>query len=130
MLLDGWKNQSHTERMASDMKKSEAIKGLIFLKEKLYNGIFKDRIRCIDEAIKALEEAHEYRKLGNVEEVRKAVEKMKPKKPDLEGDGYADGEIVLDTWICPNCGVKYEIDYEQYDFCPDCGQKLDWSEVE
>lgn len=25
-----------------------------------------------------------------------------PKKPDYEGDSYADdGEILYDTWICP-----------------------------
>lgn len=55
-----------------------------------------------------------------------ALEKQIPKKPDLEGDGYADGHLVYDTWICPNCGVKYEVDYEEYDWCPDCGQHIDW----
>lgn len=58
----------------------------------------------------------------------KAMEKQIPKKPDLEGDGYADGHLVYDTWICPRCGVKYEVDYEEYDWCPDCGQRIDWSE--
>ena len=57
----------------------------------------------------------------------KAMEKQIPKKPDLEGDGYADGHLVYDTWICPRCGVKYEVDYEEYDWCPDCGQRIDWS---
>lgn len=53
------------------------------------------------------------------------VEKEKPKKPDYEGDGYSDGELVYDTWICPNCGKSYEVDYEEYERCPHCGQKLD-----
>ena len=57
-----------------------------------------------------------------------ALEKQIPKKPDLEGDGYADGHLVYDTWICPNCGVKYEVDYEEYDYCPDCGQHIDWKQ--
>lgn len=55
-----------------------------------------------------------------------AGEKQKAKKPDYEGDGYADGHLVYDTWICPCCGKHYEVDYDEYDFCPDCGQKLDW----
>jgi rubrerythrin len=59
-----------------------------------------------------------------------ALEKQIPKKPDLEGDGYADGQLVYDTWICPNCEKRYEVDYEKYDYCPNCGQKIDWSEVE
>lgn len=58
----------------------------------------------------------------------KALEKQIPKKPDLEGDGYADGHLVYDTWICPNCEHEYEVDYEEYDWCPNCGQHIDWSE--
>ena len=62
-----------------------------------------------------------------------ALEKQIPKRPDCEGDGYADGEIVYDTWICPCCGKGYEVDYDNYDYCPNCGQKIDqvvdWSEI-
>ena len=67
----------------------------------------------------------EYRKNGTVEEFREAVEKQKPKMPDYEGDGYADEEMVYDTWICPNCGKKYEVDYDDYKHCPNCGQAID-----
>lgn len=52
------------------MTENEVIKGLIFLKEKLYNGIFQDRLNCIDLAIAALEELQEYRKIGTVEECK------------------------------------------------------------
>jgi len=58
-----------------------------------------------------------------------ALEKQIPKKPDAEGDGYGDnGEIIDDTWICHNCESDYEMDYEKYDYCPKCGQRIDWSE--
>ena len=58
-----------------------------------------------------------------------ALEKQLPKKPTYEGDGYApDGTFVYDTWECPNCGGCYEVDYDDYDYCPKCGQKIDWSE--
>lgn len=77
-------------------------------------------------AIKALEEIQQYHAIGTVEECRAAVEKQKVKRPDYEGDGYADGHLVYDTWICPNCSKHYEVDYDNYDYCPDCGQKLDW----
>lgn len=52
----------------------------------------------------------------------KALEKQIPKNPNIEGDGYADGHLVYDTWICPNCEKDYEIDYDDYDYCPNCGQ--------
>lgn len=63
----------------------------------------------------------------------KALEKQIPKKPNIEGDGYADGHLVYDTWICPNCEKDYEIDYDDYDYCPNCGQKIakpvfDWGD--
>ena len=66
-----------------------------------------------------------YREIGTVEECREAVEKQKSKSPTLEGDGYdEDGEMIYDTWICPSCGEDYEVDYDDYDFCPNCGQRI------
>lgn len=60
---------------------------------------------------------------------KELLDKETPKKPDYEGDGYDEkGEIIYDTWICPNCGKRYEVDYDDYDYCPNCGQKIDWSE--
>lgn len=58
-----------------------------------------------------------------------ALEKQIPKKPDLIGDGYDDnGNLIYDTWICPCCETEYELDYDDYKFCPECGQAIDWSE--
>lgn len=81
-------------------------------------------------AVQALEEIQQYRAIGTLEECRAAVEKQTAKKPDYEGDGYADGHLVYDTWICPCCGKHYEVDYDNYNYCPDCGQKIDWSDEE
>ena len=72
----------------------------------------------------------EYKAIGTPEECRAAVEKQTARRPDYEGDGYADGHLVYDTWICPCCGKHYEVDYDNYNYCPDCGQKLDWSDEE
>ena len=58
------------------------------------------------------------------EEILELKERNTPKEAVYEGDGYSDEEMVYDTWICPNCGAKYEVDYDDYDFCPDCGQMI------
>lgn len=57
-----------------------------------------------------------------------ALELTEAKTPDLEGDGYSDGHLVYDTWICPNCESRYEMEYEEHDHCPNCGQAINWKE--
>lgn len=90
------------------------------------NKALPDGIEAIKIAIKALEEVQQYRQVGTVDECREAVEKQTPKEPDYEGDGYWNGQLVYDTWICPSCGKDYEVDCDNYDCCPKCGQKIDW----
>lgn len=58
-----------------------------------------------------------------------ALEKQIPQKPNVEGDGYADGVLIYDTWICPHCEIRYEIDYDDYAYCPNCGQAIDRSDI-
>lgn len=81
-------------------------------------------------AVQALEEIQQYRAIGTPEECRAAVEKQTARRPDYEGDGYSDGHLVYDTWICPCCGKHFEVDYDDYDYCPECGQHIDWSDEE
>lgn len=89
------------------------------------NCIYAENKCAYRKIISALEEIQQYRKIGTVEECRKAVEKQKAKEPDYEGDGYTDGHTVYGTWICPSCGEKYEVDYDDYKHCPEFGQRLD-----
>lgn len=50
-----------------------------------------------------------------------ALEKQIFKKPKM-----------IEVWECPICGSEcieydnYGIDSEKKNFCPDCGQKIDW----
>lgn len=95
------------------MTEQEAVEGMLFLKEKLYNGIFKDRLECLDEAIKALEEIQQYRALGTIEELRVDRDKQIPKKP-IEIVGYG--------MMCPTCNFKYlKMNTAS---CERCNQKL------
>ena len=85
---------------------------------------FKERLELIEKCYRG--EVEDYKQA--LELGVKALEKQIPKKPVYEGDGYADGHLVYDTWICPLCEKRYEVDYDDYDYCPDCGQKIDWSD--
>ena len=45
-----------------------------------------------------------------------------------EGDGYADGEIVLDVWHCSQCGYCIDDGTDNPDclpkYCPNCGAEI------
>jgi rubrerythrin len=66
---------------------------------------------------------YDYDKLLNI--LYDLVEKETAAEPEIEGDGYYKGELVYDTWICPRCGARYEIDYDVYEYCPKCGQHIE-----
>lgn len=61
-----------------------------------------------------------------MDKILEALEKQIEKVPYYSGDGYFNGELVYDTWQCPNCGEYYEVDYDTFDYCPTCGQKIKW----
>lgn len=66
-----------------------------------------------------------------VKEILLALEKQAPKEPLFEGDGVApDGSEVYDTWIRPCCESRFEVEFEEHDYCPNCGQRIDWGEME
>lgn len=74
--------------------------------------------------------AHQ-RKAANQAELQKitvaVLERQVAKIPTLDGDGYApDGTFVWDEWLCPNCNSRYEVEFDDYDYCPNCGQCIDW----
>lgn len=90
----------------------------------------KHRINVIQKYVKTDKDANAKKCERNIfilENTIKAIEKRIAKKPNIEGDGYADGHLVYDTWVCPNCEKHYEVDYDDYDYCPNCGQKIDKS---
>ena len=66
--------------MTESEKTKKAIYSLGFIKGILYNGIFADRIDCIDYAISALEEILEYRRIGSLIECRDAMELWKARQ--------------------------------------------------
>ena len=110
------------------MTENEAIKIMNWYSEEEY-GKGSQIAMAHMMASKALEEIQQYRAIGTVEELKALKEKNEPKIPNYEGDGYCKGQIILDTWICPNCEKSYEVDYEEYDYCPNCGQRIDHSEL-
>lgn len=86
----------------------------------------------IQEAFEIIKDEIPYQS-GVINEALKMVEgavgKQIPRKPDYEGDGYdEDGDLIYDSWACPCCHEEYELGYDEYEHCPNCGQALDWSD--
>ena len=42
-----------------------------------------------------------------------------------EFDGYADGCPVYYEWKCSECGCVFEDEEPTYNYCPNCGAKMD-----
>lgn len=92
----------------------------------------EEAIKILDNISNSIKESSE---MGQaLEAALVSLEKQIPKTPSIEGDGYApDGTFVFDEWLCPNCDSRYEIDYEDYEYCPNCGQhikKIEFQEYE
>ena len=73
---------------------------------------------------KQCEELNEYKKLGTLEEIRDAVEKQKEKQVINIGKGD-----ILRFGTCPICNRRIS-NVEGGNYCQNCGQKLNWTEVE
>lgn len=69
------------------------------------------------------EELDDYKEIGTVEECRKAVEKHRAKKPLAGVDNYGN-----EYSICRECSAVVEIKENRCDYCPDCGQAIQWDE--
>ena len=64
-----------------------------------------------------------------IEEAIKKQEYQKPYKDSIGID--SEGNDVYVSAYCPICKHEFEIGQDDWmNYCPKCGQKLDWSEVE
>lgn len=76
----------------------------------------------------------QYEDIGTVEQFKISMDRQKSRKPYIQSDGHGDTEI--DCYECPNCdsfiGIVSDCKDENYrdDYCPHCGQALDWSDLE
>lgn len=68
--------------------------------------------------------------LKNMQTIINALELQIPVKPELRADGFADGELAYDEWVCPRCGAAYELEYDEYACCPNCYQRINWEDKE
>ena len=85
-----------------------------------------------------IDECAAYEEIGTIEELRKAVEKQKPKAPKDElkinpvidcNGAYTDADITV-YLHCPNCGEMVGIDENIDKFCCECGQAIDTENLE
>ena len=93
-------------------------------REKIYKHAIK-KFSCLQEIdIKAYEELMSYRRIGTLEEVREAVERKQEKQVINISKGK---ELRFGT--CPICSRRIS-NVEGGNYCQNCGQKLNWSEVD
>lgn len=103
------------------MTEKEAVE---IINKNLHQG---NLILALDIAKSSMLEIQQYRAIGTVEECREAMERQMAKKPSYNASGCDKyGNDIWDEWLCPNCGARYEVGYDDYDYCPYCGQAILW----
>ena len=95
---------------------------------------FDDRVHCIrcaeehEQLAEWLEELKAYRSIGTPEECRALKDRLVAKKVSLR---HVRKFVGFDDGKCPTCGESVSRDFDGVDvFCPECGQRLDWSDEE
>lgn len=114
------------------MTENEAIRDLQYLIEE-YSAYPPETgvsatVGSLQYCITALKEIQQYRKIGTVEECKKAREKQNPKKPiPINYQKYANkienADFLEDSYLCPNCKTVIR----SGSYCNRCGQKINWS---
>jgi hypothetical protein len=73
--------------------------------------------------LQGFEELKQYRAIGTVSEFRELKEKATAKKVQYDEYGRDEGYPH-----CSRCSDSLINDFVNVNYCPSCGQKLDWSE--
>lgn len=88
-------------------------------------------------AIKALKEIQKYRemedklrsKYGECDRLLETVVDGLLRHEGLDIGNPLKSKLLtdedVDMWICPCCGERYEVDFDDYRHCPECGQAID-----
>ena len=105
------------------MTEQEAIKNINTYIYSELESIPKQLLESLKLACFTLREVQQYRAIGTPEECMAAVEKQKAIKPlggkDIYGNEYD---------ICRECSAIVSDGDWHAEYCPDCGQKIDWKE--
>ena len=110
------------------MTENEAIKQL----QVGYLGDTEDLVQAKHIAIKALEKVQAFEAIGTIEEFKALKEKSVAKKQGGVEDIDSHLRLSKIGFLCcskTNKAIRYPlISSTDLEYCPCCGQKLDWSE--
>lgn len=113
---------------------------MVRTKDKLGENVMDNReaIQLLDKLLLRSDFTDQYGDMGDsspyeeaVEIARQAIEKQIPKKVKREFLAIGGAITCIEAEICPNCGKDIyddEVEVSYYEYCPDCGQALDWSD--
>ena len=94
----------------------------------------KKHFDIIEEALNELEDAkHNYKAIEEMynnsvayaTKIQKELNELKKRNEPMKVDLAASYDGLLGCFKCPKCGETLR---RYYNYCPDCGQKLDWSD--
>lgn len=105
------------------MTKEQAIKLLSKDTSGFEIHILEVELKDYDKVTDKIQEAMDM----GIEALEKQIAK-KPKNIKVLGEPFFEDEVIVKYGDCAICGFDVHSDISEY--CPNCGQKIDWSEVE
>lgn len=105
-------------------------------KDTIYRQAAIDALR-MDISIIPYAKAREYVR-ATIEEIYNRLEELPSIQSErkrgrfvgTEFDRFADGDPVFYEWQCSECGCVFEDEEPTYNFCPNCGAKMERCEQE
>lgn len=86
----------------------------------MYNRKEEERMNKYKKSFNVLKERETFNAYDVLKTLKILVNRATPKKPKLNNK-YNDQGLYL----CPNCSNDL---YEDFDYCPNCGQAIKWKE--
>lgn len=89
--------------------------------------LFADYAKRVEESNK--ETIEKIAMMVNQQSLNGSEHGTEPKKESPMQPSIFNDSSTGDSWVCENCKKTYSTTTERYDYCPSCGQRILWRDI-
>lgn len=126
------KGEPRKKRIAYAGDLNHAVKAFLqalqYEEQKGLHTLFTDYVKRVEqsnqETVNKITSMIDRQILNVAERGMEALKKESPMQPSVFNDSSTG-----DSWVCENCKKTYSTTTERYDYCPSCGQRILWRDI-